>query len=190
MKINIDISSIEEIISSLNKTIEEYHHINDNIFNTLKDSSFFWNDNISKKFYSQMEIEERKNEKLIINLESNRELVKYIVNSYSTIGKKIRCNLNSKDTIIRKINEILNELNSIINLYNNLNTSFCPYESYLLYNEKRILCDIRDLLKKYLNNIEDKFRKIEQIENNIKNKISKLNTFSIEEFNDSLFIGK
>lgn len=188
MIINIDISMIEEILRTLNKSIAEYEQIDRDILNTLKSSSFFWNDNIAKRFYEELDTENKKNEEVIANLKENSELFTYIINSYLTIGKKINCNLNCKSTLINKINSILTDLNNIIYSYNNLSTYFCPYERNLLYNEKRKLVKAYNLLNNMLNNIIDKFNKMEQIEKNIKRKISELNNFIINDFDTNEYI--
>ena len=188
MIININTSMIEEVLKSLNKAIEEYEQIDRNIANTLKNSSFFWNDNTAKRFFEELDSEHQNNNNVINNLKENSDLLTYIINSYGVLGKKIKCNLNCRDTLINKINSILTEINNIIYSYNNLNTYFCPYERSLLYNEKRKLSQTYNLLNNMLSNILDKFNKLEKIEKNIKKRISNLNNFIVNDFDTNKYI--
>lgn len=187
MNVNIDISMLEGVLKQLNQTIEEYEQIDKNILNALKNSSFFWNDNIAKTFFNEIDKEHLNNEKVITNLKNNSEIIAYIINSYSSIGKKIKCNLNSKDLIINKIKNILYNINDILVSYGYLNTSFCPYESYLLYEEKKKINVAYNTLNTMLNNITNNFKKMEQIEKNIKLKISSLNNYVIDNFDINVF---
>lgn len=187
MKINIDLSMIQETLELLNKIIAEYEQVDRNILSTLKASSFFWNDNVANDFFNELDEHHKNNDEVMNNLKDNTELFSYVINNYSEIGNKIKCNLDSKDTIINKINNILEDLNNIILSYGYLNTYFCPYERNILFSEKKELITAYNTLNTILNNITNKFKKMELIEKNIKSKISKLNSYIVNDFDTSKF---
>ena len=188
MMVNIDVLMLEDTLKMLNNTIADYEEVNRNIFNTLKQSSFFWNDGVARNFFDSLDNQQNNDMMVINNLKENKELISYMVNSYLVIGKKIKCNLNSKDTISSKIKEILQDISSTLSIYNRLDTSFCPYERNLLNKEKNNLIQVYNSLNTMFSEITKSFNKIEEIEKNVNSKIEKLNDYVVEKFSYDEYI--
>lgn len=188
MKIDINTQEINKELNDLKTIKEEYEDTFRTIFNTLSNSSFFWNDNIAISFYNELENQKIKNEKEIENINSKIEVFTYIYDNYQTLGNKIKCNLESMDYIIEKLNSILNRIQNIIYQYNSLNTSFCPYERNYLINERKKLQSNYTKVTEIKTKIVNSYNKIIEIEREVSNKLSKIDNIRIEEFNEYNYI--
>lgn len=188
MKIEINSLEISKELDNLQTIKEEYETTYKSIFDTMSNSSFFWNDNIAISFYNELEKEKIKNDKELRLIENKIEVFKYIYNNYQELGNKIKCNLESKDYIIDKLNNIIDKTQNIIYKYNSLSTWFCSYERYFLVSEKNKLQTNYNNLLKVKTQIVNNYNKIIEIEREVTNKLSKITNIKIEEFNDYNYI--
>lgn len=187
MNIEINTTNIGNILLDLKKVYEEYEiNIND-LFMSLKGAKIYWNDETSSKFFESLEKEKLINQKEIISISNKIEIFTYIYTKYSELGKKIKCNLNKKETIINKLNQCLKQLYDVINSYKYLDSYFSN-EKYILYNEQKNLANYYNILLESKENIIKIYKKIEEIEVQVSNKMSKLEILKIEEYDNTNYV--
>ena len=77
MEIHID--KLKTTVLQLNHCIEEYEEIYMNFYHVVSSSSFFWNDNRSKKFYDAMYIEKNQVKTVIEELYRLKDIYNIIL---------------------------------------------------------------------------------------------------------------
>lgn len=190
MKLTIDVSKIEELLNSLKKTIDDYEAVDSIFFSTLKESSSFWHDNISIDFFLEVESERFANKRAVSLLKNKYNILLYIKNNYITIGKKIRCDLSYKETIINYLNKIINKISYCLNIYNSMNYSFCTgYEKERIYYEKNKLLEVYNDILLVKKRVTDTYKKIEEIEGEVGRRLSKIDGIIIRDFPINKFTG-
>ena len=178
--VEINCVEIKNIINSLRTIIEEYEIVELNIFNQLKDSCVNWQDGNSIKFGDNIILDKEEIDIFVENLNNEIDLYNYMYNNYIRLGKKIKCNMNNKDTILYLIDNCCNKAVTIINEFNRINISFYYSEQYNIFEQKNKIIKVKNDLLNIRESIKDLYNKIEQIEKNINIKIKKLEEMDIK----------
>lgn len=180
----IEVNSIDLKINigKLNLLIDEYENIQLNLFNQLKDSCINWQDGNSINFDNNIYLENQESKLFLQNLTNKKGTLNFIYDKYSEIGKKITCNLNSRDTLINTINNCYDQTVNIINEFNKVDKSFYYSEQYSIARQKEKIVDIKNELSELKNSIVKIYDKIKIIEEEINNKIKTLEIIKINSF--------
>lgn len=180
--VEINIRSLNENITELNNIISEYNENCLNLFNIMKNLTTFWHDKNAKNFYDKLQIEEKNTNKIIKEIENKKNIYKYIYEEYNNLGNKIKCNLESKDIIISKIDNCISKLTEILNIFKCIDiTSAYKGRAKIIKKQKKIeqlLIDYEDSKTK----IKNFFNKIEQLEQSVNSKIENIENIKIDNF--------
>ena len=177
MFINSEKLSVE--IKKLLELIEKYNDIYINYYNTLNESSSYWNSSLSIKFFSDVSVEKNKVEMAINDLKNIADIYTYMVESYGAIGKKIKYDLSKEEILTQLFNKYIEKIDSTIILYRTLeidaqNMQIIENQKEILNNNKKKIIEIR---KYYI----DLFNKIREIDIEVKNRIKNLKIDYIKE---------
>lgn len=187
MNVEINLKNTEALLLELSKTYKEYYENINGLFLTLRNANNYWHDGNATKFFASLEQEKLKNQKEVINISNKIEILRYIYSKYIELGKEIKCNLDNKDKVINKINQCINITSQLIKNYNSLNMYFA-YEKYSLYNEKSKLNSCYNNLVTIKEKVNKTYKKIEEIETEVSNKILSLDIINIDEFDNATYI--
>lgn len=178
--------NLRKEIEQLSTLINEYEEIQLNMFNQLKDSSINWQDGNSIEFENKIYLEKQESNSLLQCLKDKKEILEFIFDKYSEMGKKIKCNLNNKSTVINSILNCQSQINNILNDFNKIDTSFYYSEKNLILKQKQNLLNVKKELLAVKKSIEKNYQKIEEIEKEIKSKINTLVDIKINDFDYNL----
>lgn len=174
MNTNIDVKELKIHATKLSKEIEEYEKIHLNIYNTLAEISSFWNDKESLRFQEKAKIAKQEISNKIMEMKTLEEVYKYIIEKYEEIGNDIKINLSADNEIQNYFNNYLEKISNIIVAYNNLNLVFCPQEAMIIRNERNRMIEYKKQMESIKEQIKQYYNKIENIEKEIINKISRI----------------
>lgn len=170
----INIQNMENYISKLNKTIDNFSNNILNIYNELNWANSNWNDFHARLFFTNVNSEKNKLNNTYDELILLKEVYQTIVNQYREIGNKIKINLENRDIILNKFNSFNEKINELLSLYNNLDLSFCSDIAIMLNKQKNELLKIKEELINIKSKIRDVLMKIEEIEKDINLRLSKI----------------
>lgn len=177
----VNIKKLKEDLNLYNELLKEYEENYLNYYNVVSSFSFFWNDEHSKKFYSAIPKEKMHYKNILYELESIKDIYKYIYIKYSKFGEKIYIDLKAEELILTKVNDCIADINRIIYMFNNLNLSFCPDESWLILKQKEKMINCRNKMKENKEQIRKFFSNIKEIEQTIKYKLKSIEVSYIKE---------
>lgn len=178
----ININSLKQELSALNKLIEEYNINNLNMYNTFSSTTPYWIDPHSILFQNNINFEKIKVTKTYNEMIELKDIYNYMITSYQNIGDKIKINISGRENILNKFDNIISMINSIINKYNNLDYSFANVNIITMLNkEKTELNQTKERIINLKTDIYKKFNYIENIEREIALKISRINIEYLEE---------
>lgn len=180
--IQVDVEQLNQELVKLNHMIDFYEEIKDNLFKTITESSFFWNDNRAKQFYQSMNKEHSETQNMITNIKEMRDLFFFIITSYKELGKKIKCDIESKKRIMDKYSILLSMLDNIIQKYENLDVSFCPEERSIVAEQIKEYKGVKEKLYISKKRVGEYYESIYKIELMVKKKLSQLTISKITEF--------
>lgn len=174
--IEVDVFSLKDLVSGYARIVKTIEENNTGLIGNFNDLEKKWHDQLSLKI--KHSFYEEKNR--ILNLESNvrtqLNIYTYLFNEYKKIGDKIKCNVESCDLIIAKIDEIIDIIKDILVQINDLDNSENNSTVELKKQEVSIILYDVDELKK---SIYAKYEHIKKIENTVSEKLA---TFSVEAF--------
>lgn len=180
--IKVTVSKLKEELEQLNSVIDEYETVELNLFNQVKNSCNDWNDPRTPAFTEATDKEKKESIETLDSFRSVGECLNYIIVQYETIGDQIAVNLENKNSIIKSYGSIENKVNSIISNINSVDFSF-------YYSEKDNIKDLRDSFEFLKTDIVDSrekvnnlFKKIERIEDNISSKLKELKDLEVNAF--------
>ena len=187
-KMKINIFNLNTEIKKLNKLIEEYEDTYLNLYNELSSNEVYWNDNISKKFNENIRLEKIQVRTSIDELTSIKNIYEEIFFKYEKIGNKLAVIPKTKNTILTKLDNYSTKLHQILEIYNEIDTTKKSKEILIINNHinkfKKMALEISALRR----NIKEKYQLIEEIENSINLKISKIKIDYIQEIDINKFI--
>jgi len=171
----VNVVNLKTLVSNFNKLIETYQKNYLNLYNELKNSSIFWTDTHALRFYDAKDMEKHRMDVSYEELSRIKDIYKYIVNKYESIGNYIAFNLDNRDALLSKINNYIYSLNGILNSYNSLDYSFANSSViYSINNQKINIKNMINNLYSIRNNIKTILNSIEETENKILSMINKV----------------
>ncbi len=184
----IEINSVElkNEIEFLNNLINNYEEIQLNLFNQLKDATINWQDGNSVEFENKIYLEKQEADLILQSLNDKKDILNFIYDKYSDLGKKVRCNLNNRTTVIHGLDNCYNQANSLINEFNKIDRSFYYGELNKIDNVKQKVVNAKNKLDTTRTAVSKIYNQIEEIEKEIKNKISELEEIKINSFEFNL----
>jgi len=186
MKINI--INLKSETKKLSKLINEYEEIFLNLYNEILSGSIYWDDNISKLFFENINIEKNQVENTINELNDLKEIYEELIRKYEEIGNKIEVLPKTKDEILSAVNNYLDKLHKLIELYYDLNLEFNNPETSILHKHLDKLIKIKSDVFVLKEKIKKHYETIEELERKINLKISKIKIELIKEKEKNKFI--
>lgn len=187
--VEINVSDLKNEIVELNSIINDYEEVYLNLFNQLKNSCINWQDGNSVVFDDAIQIEKRETEDVLKSFKNKKQIYDYLFTKYNEIGHKVKCNLNNKSGVIQTIESCKYQVISLINEFNYIDTSFYYPEQYSIFQQRDRIVGVRNSLETLKNDVNQLFKKIENIENTVSGKIKKLEQIRINSFDYKLGTG-
>lgn len=184
----VNVSDLRKQYDEFSKKLNEYDNIYLNIYNEINQATTYWKDTVASSFFTYCENRKNKIQLYINELDDISKIYQYIISKYSELGEKIKLNLNSRDTVINKINSVIYSFDDLITCYNGLDLSFCPYEASILNNQLSKLKTDKNEIVALRNEIDSIFDQIESIEREVAIRISKINVEIIQRINIEEYI--
>ena len=181
--IEVNIEALKNSLSELSGVIDEFEEIELNIFNQLSQSTTYWKDTKSIEFEEKIEMEKRESSTFLVFVKNEKNIYQYIIDKYSSIGNKIKCNLNNKDKIIKSITDCISNINNVDIQFDEI--EYCD-EYYWIMSQRDKLRNAKQVLEEYENQITEMFDKIQEIENNIESKMKSIPSIKISAFDFEL----
>lgn len=186
MKVNV--SNLKVEIKKLNKLIDEYEDIYLNLYNELLSNQVYWDDDVSKKFNESIGLEKIQVSTTINELTNIKSIYEELVSKYEKIGNKLEFVPKSKDIILSKLDNYLDKLYKTLEIYNELDFNKKSKEILIISKHisklEKMAVEVSSLRKK----IKEKYELVQEIENNINLKISKIRLEYINEIDINKFI--
>ena len=184
--LEFDIASLKNDINKLNALIDEYEEIQLNLFNELKNSCLNWQDGNSIEFENKIYLEKVESSSIFRALTDKKEVLNFIYDKYSDLGKKIKCNLNGKNLLIHCIEDCENQINVIINEFNRVDNSFYYWEQQSITNQKNKIIKVKTELSEVKTTIIKTFSNLEEVEREVRKKMKKFEMLKITDFDYNL----
>ena len=179
MEIHID--KLKTTVLQLDHAIEEYEEIYMNFYHVVSSSSFFWNDERSKKFFEMMYIEKNQVKQSVDELKVLRDIYREIITNYEEIGNRIRVQLQEKNSVVKYFDQYLEQVQQCLNICQSVPLDVYPLEASLIVKEKSQFSILYREVEEVKEQFIILFDKIQEIENNINKKISKFQVQKILE---------
>ncbi len=171
--VEVDIKELEEQLNELNQVIQDYEYYSNQIYHEFQNVSFHWNDHRKQKLFLFVDTEKKKSQQIITDLKQQYQIYLQTYKNYCEIGKKIQCNLDAKEFVLRKIDLVINQVEEILTRYDNLgDLSFFRFREKI-YNEKEILRNQLEILYEIRKIVKEKYAQIERIESKTQQELSK-----------------
>lgn len=180
--IEVNIEELNKNIMVLSSLINEYEEIKLNLFNQLKDSTLNWHDGNSLNFESKIYVEKQDSDLFLEEIKSKKALFSLVYSKYQEIAKKIRCNLNNKNSLISVLNACYNSATDAINSFNSLERGISCPELNDADNQRNVIIGVRNKLSDIKRETTNLLNKIDNIEKEIHNKINTLEDIKINDF--------
>lgn len=184
--LDVDTAELKSFLDNLKSLLDEYEEIKSNLFNQLKMSCMDWHDGNSTQFDNHIYEDRKESDLMLTSLKMRQSLFEFIYAKYNSFGKKIRCNLNKKSSLMGTFDDCLEELQDILNEFGNIDRSFYYSEQSLIDNQRRKIFKMKSDVKSYKENAKNLFSKIEEIEKEISAKIKELDEIKISDFDFNL----
>ncbi len=184
----INISNLKINLTELRKKVNQYDDNYINIYHHLIQSSSYWNDKYSNRFFSCVEEKRHKIDKNIQELNKMINVYQYIIDQYQSLGSKVKIKVENRNDVISAIDHYIQQLNNIISYYQGLDVSFCPNEAYFLNQEKQKLIKMRDSSINMKQNIKNIFNLVEETERTVKSKNNKIHIEILKDINIGEYI--
>lgn len=179
MEIHID--KLKTTVLQLNHCIEEYEEIYMNFYHVVSSSSFFWNDNRSKKFYDAMHIEKNQVKTVIEELYRLKDIYDYIITEYEKIGTRLQIQLSEKKNVIPSFDKYLEQIQDCIQICTSISVETYPEVETLLIKEKSDFIKLQQQVQKTRDQLSQLFYKIEELESHVNKRINELQVQKISE---------
>jgi len=177
--INVDFTSYDTRINNLIKLIDEYEQIIINLFDSLKNSCVDWQDSMSILFEQSINNDKNETYLYLSNINSKKEVIEYIYEQYSKIGKKITIDFQYKEKILREINDVCEKLKKITFKIDNIDE---VEDSVKFALQKQKIKNVSKNMLAYQKKIYNLYSTLEDIEISIKKRINEIEVLEISEF--------
>lgn len=171
---DINARKIADEVKRLNTFIDSYNDLTLKMYNSINNASFMWKSTYSQSFFSYIPFQKNDCKDLLDELISIRDVYVYIYESYLSFGEKVSFDLSNFSSILSMFGQYISKCNTIISQYNALFIEFCPEERRLLRKERKALIAHRNRVVQFKAAIRKDLEKIEEIEKNVRNRISRL----------------
>ncbi len=179
MEIHID--KLKTTVLQLNHCIEEYEEIYMNFYHVISSSSFFWNDNRSKKFYEAMYTEKNQVKTVIDELYSLKSIYDYMIGEYEKIGTRLQIQLSEKQNVIHSFDQYIEKIHSCIQILHAISLDMYPEVAPLLTEEQSKFIKLEQQVQKLKDQLLELFNKTEELENHINKEINRLQIQKLSE---------
>lgn len=179
MEIHID--KLKTTVLQLNHCIEEYEEIYMNFYHVISSSSFFWNDNRSKKFYEAMYTEKNQVKTVIDELYSLKNIYDYMIDEYEKIGTRLQIQLSEKQNVIHSFDQYIEKIHSCIQILHAISLDMYPEVAPLLTEEQSKFIKLEQQVQKLKDQLLELFNKTEELENHINKEINRLQIQKLSE---------
>ena len=180
----IKVNEINNELAHLNNILSEYEDAYLNLFHHLDMvTTIDWKDQNSLNFQTEILHEKTNTEQILNNITDRVELYRYIANAYSNIGREISYNKNLKNNYINKIDNYINMIDDILYQFRLVDISFNYDERNQIINAQNRVKNIRNQLVNLKANINSFFNRINQIEADVNQRIGRLSTAIVGNFN-------
>lgn len=183
MTVEVYVDKLKIEMNRFNNLITNYEKTMLNLFNALNQTSSYWQDSNSIKFLDNISSQKISIDKKVTELKTIKEAYKYLIDKYEKFGNKIEYDFEMREVINKNINESIEKINKTINSYNSLYISFHPNERNEIIDQKQQLLIIKSNIEKLKEKIKNAFTEIEEIENNVNSKLSRIHIEIIQEEN-------
>ena len=172
MEIHID--KLKTTVLQLNHCIEEYEEIYMNFYHVVSSSSFFWNDERSKKFFDNMYIEKNHVKRSIDELHTVKEIYGEIISNYEQIGNRMKVQLKEKNNVVSHFNQYLDQIQLCISICKKIPLATYPEVSSLISREHAQLMKIYEETEDLKDRLVQLFDRMQEFEDQINKKVSQL----------------
>ena len=179
MEIHID--KLKTTVLQLDHAIEEYEEIYMNFYHVVSSSSFFWNDERSKKFFEMMFSEKNEVKESVDDLKVLRDMYSEMSTNSEEMWNRIRVQLQEKNSVVKYFDQYLEQVQQCLNICQSVPLDVYPLEASLIVKEKSQLSILYREVEEVKEQFIILFDKIQEIENNINKKISKFQVQKILE---------
>lgn len=184
----ICVSNLKEQLSKFEKKLEEYDTNYLNIYGNLGNSKTSWQDAKANDFFSVCDEKKVKVQTLIDSSYDLIGIYKFVVSKYEKLGDEIKVTLSEKNTILNSIDEYLREVDNIISHYQRLSLWFCPNEAYTIRGQLSKMKTNKGKIEDLRKEIKDIYSLIEQTEQEVNTKISRLNVEILKDINPTDYV--
>lgn len=182
--LEVDLKKLRGVISDYKNILDQLENNNTDIIYQFNELTKYWQDQKMISLTSSFNLEKRRVLNLERNVKQQLNIYRYLENEYEKIGRKVKCNLDSKDLLNDKLDSIINKINSIINRYDNLGDISFYSRAYLIREQKKEMKSVLNSFKTIKKDINNKFSKIEDIENQVAAALEniKVETFAVNHY--------
>ena len=184
----INIKKLKKNYYLLNSLIKKYEDIIVNYYGKMNFVTSEWNDKNGLKFSEHIDSEKKNIFLLIDNLKSVCSLYDYLIKKYEQFGKNLKFDFNNIYDINNNFSKMDEKFETLIKKYNNLDLNLIVDEKEKIINQKDKIVMLQKNVRLLKKNISSTFDMFKEIENEINNKISKIEIVNISETNISDYV--
>ena len=184
----IDVSKLKEDITTFQNLLKEYEENYLNYYHELSSASFFWQDSHADSFFKNVNLEKLKVESFYEELSVLSQIYQFLIAEYQNFGNVIQFDLNERDTVISKFNLYFEKIEDIIRCYQDLDLSFCHDLRNKIRKEELTLIEKKKQMESIFNKWKEYSYKIEEIEKQVNQNLSKLEIEVLQEKEITEFI--
>lgn len=174
----LDVSNMKAHTEELKKDIDQYEKYALSIAKEIKDSELEWQDDNSARFFDAISTQKRDIERLISELNDTKKRYNNIVDEAHRIASdmnKIFVNQSLKTLILTRYDNAISSLNAIKDSLNSQYMYFCTYyESSTVYSIAYEMGRAANKLRSSKNEVERLLNKLNTLEINIKESLTKI----------------
>ncbi len=177
--VEVDLKKIRSVISNYSDILKQLEDNNTVIIHKFDELSRFWNDHNRVNLSSSFNMERQRILRLEGNVKAQQAIYKYLEKEYEKIGRKVKCNLDSRDLLNSKLDSIIKKIENIIDRYDNLGDISFYSRAYLIYEQKKEMKVALNSFKTIKKDLNKKFKQISNIEKQVSDL---LNAIKVETF--------
>ena len=177
----VNVKKLRDNLDRFSTVTNEYYYNYTNLYNEINNSKSYYNSAKATNFYNACDLEKVSNDDLYNDIDSLKKVYKYICEHYSGIGNTIEFELGNSTALFNQIKEINNKINTIRRSLNEIDTSMAREIYYAILEIDNRLNSMQKNLQELERGNKNTINKINDIEKNVKNKLSKIDVGYINE---------
>lgn len=166
---------------------KEFDSIFINYYRNMVQLSDYWKSPKADRFFDRIEKEQKEAQVMFEELLIINDVYKKIFEMYSKIGNKILIDHDNIEKVFLKFEQLDGIYNSILKKYDEIMLKANAYYYNLMIAQKEVISNSKQKIDQIYSNIENVIREIDEFENDIKSKLSKVKLQSIKENDISEF---